>query len=66
MTEMLPSKAIIVMRYSSPSELRHTYAASLELAESTGQTVLVIAEDVDLESLDEDEMRMHGWIRDRR
>ena len=63
MNETLPLKSVIVMRYLYPRELRHTYAASLELAEATGSTVLVVASGISIESFDENEMRMHGWVR---
>ena len=64
--ETFEAKSVIVMRYHEVGEMRHTYTAARELAEATGSTVLVVAADIAIESLDEAEMSMYGWVRDRR
>ena len=64
--EVFDAKQVIVMRYHEVGEMRHTYTAARELAEVTGSTVLVVAADIGIESLDEAEMSIYGWVRDRR
>jgi hypothetical protein len=64
--ETVEAKQVIVMRYHSVNQIRHTYAAARELAEAIGRTVLVVAADIKVESFDAAEMAMYGWVRDRR
>ncbi len=58
MAEMVPAKDVLIVR---DVELEREEA--IKLAEETGALVLWLPDGGTVESMDEDEMRRHGWCR---